>query len=72
MFKIGYKAIAVPVVYYNNAVANGDKNVYLLTGADLTALCGNEGTVDNAHPTDFGFASMAMAVSEVFSNIEIK
>ena len=54
---------------YNNAVANGDKNVYLLTGAELTALCGNEGTVDNCHPTDFGFASMAQAVISVIKKI---
>ncbi|MBQ9744079.1 MAG: hypothetical protein IJW19_03045 [Clostridia bacterium] len=54
---------------YNNAVAKGDKNVYLLTGAQLTSLCGNEGTVDNCHPTDFGFASMAQAVISVLKNI---
>ena len=54
---------------YENAIANGDKNVYLLTGSDLTALCGNEGTVDNCHPTDFGFASMANALIKTFAKI---
>ena len=47
---------------YENAIARGDKNVYFLDGDDLTELCGNEGTVDNCHPTDFGFASMARAL----------
>ena len=50
---------------YNNAVASGDKNVYFLDGAALTALSGNEGTVDTVHPTDFGFASMAKALGDL-------
>jgi lysophospholipase L1-like esterase len=56
---------------YNNAVASGDKNVYLITGKELTALCQNEGTVDNCHPTDFGFASMAKAVGDVIEKIKL-
>jgi len=47
---------------YENAKSRGDRNVYFLDGDDLTKLCGNEGTVDNCHPTDFGFASMADAL----------
>lgn len=47
---------------YENAKERGDRNVYFLDGDDLTELCGNEGTVDNCHPTDFGFASMASAL----------
>ena len=57
---------------YENAVANGDENVYLLTGAELTALCGNEGTVDGCHPTDFGFASMASAFCDLVEKKNIK
>lgn len=57
---------------YKNALAAGDKNVYLLTGADLTALCGNEGTVDGCHPTDFGFASMAKAICNLMEKENIK
>lgn len=49
---------------YENAVAGGDKNVYFIPGPDLCALCGNEGTVDDCHPTDFGFASMAKALGD--------
>ncbi len=48
---------------YNNAVLWGDKKVCLIDGSELTRLCKNEGTVDGCHPTDFGFASMAEALS---------
>ena len=57
---------------YNNAVSAGDKNVYLIEGDALTELCKGEGTVDGIHPTDFGFASMANAVSKVLANINVK
>ncbi len=56
---------------YQNAVAAGDKNVYFLDGAALTELCKDNGTVDNCHPTDFGFASIAKALAKVFKDIEI-
>lgn len=54
---------------YNNAIAAGDKNVYFIAGEKLTELCGNDGTVDGTHPTDFGFASMAKAVGDVLEKI---
>ena len=50
---------------YDNAVANGDKNVYFILGSDLMVLCGNEGTVDGTHPTDYGFASMAKVLGDL-------
>ena len=50
---------------YNNAKAAGDENVYLLTGPELMALCGEDGLVDGTHPNDFGFASMAKAVGDL-------
>ncbi len=50
---------------FRNAVAAGDKDVYFLDGFALMAQCGNEGTVDTCHPTDYGFASMAAAVGGV-------
>ncbi len=53
---------------YENAKADGDKNVYMLTGKELTALCGNEGTVDNTHPNDYGFASMALALGDLLED----
>jgi len=54
---------------YNNAVADGDKNVYLIDGKTLTELSENEGTVDTCHPNDLGFASMAKAVGDVLEKI---
>ncbi len=55
---------------YKNALSSGDKNVYFINGKMLTELCGNEGTVDDCHPTDFGFASMAKALGDVIENID--
>lgn len=54
---------------YENALNNGDKNVYYLDGPTLMSIAKNEGTVDDCHPNDLGFYSMAMAVSEVLKNI---
>ncbi|MBR5271365.1 MAG: hypothetical protein IKV64_04185, partial [Clostridia bacterium] len=56
---------------YQKAVAAGDKNVYFLDGEALTQLCQDSGTVDNCHPTDFGFASMAKALIELFDRYGI-
>ena len=56
---------------YRNALSSGDKNVYFLDGKALTKLCKDSGTVDNTHPTDFGFASMAEAISKVLRAIEL-
>jgi hypothetical protein len=50
---------------YENAVAQGDKNVYFIDGKALMRLCHNEGTVDNCHPNDWGFYSMASALIKV-------
>jgi hypothetical protein len=63
------KRHAVIETTYKNALAAGDKNVYYLSGPELMALCGNEGTVDTCHPTDFGFASMAKAVGDLIEKI---
>ena len=56
---------------YKNALERGDKNVYLIDGAGLTELCGNEGTVDGCHQTDFGFASMGKAVGDLIEKYGI-
>ncbi len=50
---------------YKNALDAGDENVYFISGETLMELCGDEGTVDGIHPTDFGFASIAKAVGDV-------
>lgn len=56
---------------YKNALAAGDKNVYFIAGKTLMELCGDEGTVDGCHPTDFGFASIAKALGDVIEKINI-
>jgi len=50
---------------YDNAVARGDRKVFFLDGPALFALCGREGLVDNAHPNDLGFFSMAKALGDL-------
>lgn len=47
---------------YEQAVASGDENVYFIPGSRLMSLAGDEGTVDNCHPTDLGFYSMAQTI----------
>ena len=47
---------------YQNALDKGDRNVYLIEGTKLMEMCGPEGTVDDCHPTDFGFYSMAQPI----------
>lgn len=54
---------------YKNAVAAGDNNVYFLDGKNLMAICQNNGTVDNCHPTDLGFFSMAKALGDAIEKI---
>ncbi len=54
---------------FENAKANGDNNVYLLGGKELSAACKNEGSVDNCHPNDWGFAAMADAVYNVLKDV---
>lgn len=54
---------------YKKAVQEGDKNVYFLDNKALMSLCENNGTVDNVHPNDFGFASMARALGDIIEKI---
>ncbi len=54
---------------YNNALARGDRNVYLVSGPELMELAGCEGLVDACHPNDLGFGSMARALTPIFEKI---
>lgn len=55
---------------YDEAKANGDNNVWFLDmSLAMKFRGGNEGTVDNCHPTDLGFFRMAEAVAKVFEEI---
>lgn len=50
---------------FERAKAAGDNNVYFLDGKQLMAMAGYEGTVDDCHPNDLGFASMAKAIGDI-------
>jgi len=54
---------------YENAVANGDKNVYFIDGPTLMADIKDNGLVDHCHPSDAGFVSMARAIAPVLGEI---
>ena len=54
---------------YENAVAAGDKNVYFIPGTALMEDMKNEGLVDNCHPNDAGFVSMARAICPVLGDM---
>ncbi len=55
---------------YNNAVADGDKNVYFVDGAHIYDLPGVElCTVDKCHPNDLGFWCMANAIEKPLAEI---
>ena len=54
---------------YENAKANGDQNVYFISGEELMAVAGDEGLVDGCHPTDLGFFSMATAIEPILRSI---
>lgn len=54
---------------YENAKKAGDRNVYLIDGQTLMAMAGYDGMVDNSHPNDLGFGSMAKAVGDVLETI---
>lgn len=47
---------------YDNAVAAGDKNVYFIPGPTLMKYARDNGTVDQSHPNDYGFYSIAKAL----------
>lgn len=54
---------------YENAVSEGDKNVYFISGRQLMSKALDNGTVDKVHPNDFGFYSMADALGNVLKTI---
>lgn len=54
---------------YENAVANGDRNVYFIDGTTLLEECKNNGTVDGIHPTDYGFHCMSKKILPTIKEI---
>lgn len=50
---------------YDKAVAEGDKNVYFIDGAELfEGECWDSCTVDGVHPNDLGFCRMALRIEK--------
>ena len=55
---------------YENALAAGDKNVYFIPGTELLLeLVREEALVDNCHPADGGFISMAYVIGQKLKEI---
>ncbi len=55
---------------YQSALARGDKNVYMIEGPDLLLDCVREtALVDNCHPNDSGFVSMACVIEKELRRI---
>lgn len=48
---------------YDNAIASGDKNVYLIFGKDLLRGIESDGLADGCHPNDLGFYYMAKGIA---------
>lgn len=57
---------------YQEAIENGDKNVFFISGHELMTMIKDNGTVDNIHPTDSGFYSIATAIEPVLEEILAK
>ncbi len=49
---------------YKNAIARGDKNVYMINGRELMGIVMENGTVDDCHPNDSGFWNMAKRLGD--------
>lgn len=51
---------------YENAVKNGDRNVYFVDGRTFfDCFAGDCATVDGAHPNDFGFVCMPKGMEPI-------
>ena len=58
---------------YDNAIARGDKNVYLIFGKELLRDVESDGLCDGCHPNDIGFKAMANGIMPViFKALGIK
>jgi hypothetical protein len=60
------------VVYqtYQNAIKNGDENVYFIDGSTLIPEdINNDAKVDGSHPTDLGFYFMSLGIGKVLEDI---
>ena len=62
--------VEVMMQTYQNAIDAGDKNVYYIKGEDLLIdMLGETALVENCHPNDAGFASMAYVMGNKLKEI---
>lgn len=62
--------LKVMLTTYENAIAAGDKNVYCIKGTDLLIdMLREAALVDNCHPNDCGFVSMAYVIGNRLKEI---
>ena len=55
---------------YDTALKNGDNNIYFIAGNELIrGELIETATVDNCHPNDTGFLSMALSIEPVIKRI---
>ena len=54
---------------YDNAVAKGDKNVYMINGSEFFSDIGYDYAADGVHPTDLGFDLMAQGILPTLKKI---
>lgn len=65
-----YVRLAIISATWQKAMEDGDRQVYLVNGADmLRRFGGDSGTVDACHPNDLGFMCMADAIGAVLEKI---
>ena len=63
--------LAIVRTTYENALKAGDKNVFFIPGPELfDVFSGNDGTVDNCHPNDFGFWCMAKGLYPLLGSLK--
>ena len=61
MYEAGKRREAIYATY-KNAAESGDKNVYFVDGFKICHIV--DYSVDNTHPTDYGFTFMAKAIGD--------
>ena len=54
---------------FEQVVAAGDRNVYLISGDELLGDCAEDATVDNCHPNDLGFYLMAQKLQPLLEKL---
>ncbi|MBQ8321421.1 MAG: hypothetical protein IJX92_03540 [Clostridia bacterium] len=54
---------------YDNAIAKGDKNVYMINGSEFFREIGYDYAADGVHPTDLGFDLMAKGIAPILQGI---